>query len=294
MRVLITGAAGLVASHFARRLSPDHVVMALSHSDLDISDGNKVARTVADFQPNLLINGAVTQVDEAEDNPAKAWAVNVEGPQILSQAVNRLGAEMIHFGTQYVFAGEPVGRQPYTLEDEARPVNHYGRTKLAGEKGVRSACARSYIIRASWIYGSGKNSFLCTAYEDLKSAKTVRAIDDIWSSTTYVEDLIDRCLEILKRQSYGTYHVVNDGVCTYYEFALEAGNLLGLSRGRTDALIQITHERDMKRAASRPRYTPLRCLLSEALGLPPMRHWKAALAAYARASRKVQGPASRV
>jgi dTDP-4-dehydrorhamnose reductase len=109
-----------------------------------------------------------------------------------------------------------------------------------------------------------------------------------------VEDLIDRCLEILKRQSYGTYHVVNDGVCTYYEVALEAGNLLGLSRGQTDALVQITHERDMQRAAARPRYTPLRCLLSEELGLPPMRHWKAALAAYAQEQHELRGPASRV
>jgi dTDP-4-dehydrorhamnose reductase len=234
------------------------------------------------------------QVDEAEENPARARAANVDGPQILARAANQLGAEIMHFGTQYVFAGEPLGRQPYTVEDEARPVNNYGRTKLAGEEAVRSACARSYIIRTSWIYGSGKNSFLSTVYEDLKAGKTVRAIDDIWSSTTYVEDLIDRSMEIRRRQAYGTYHVVNGGVCSYYEFALEAGNLLGLNRGQTDALIRVTHERDMKRAAARPRYTPLRCLRSEELGLPPMRHWKAALAAYAHESRRVQGPAASV
>jgi dTDP-4-dehydrorhamnose reductase len=282
MRVLITGAAGLVARHFVLRLSRDHEVLALSHADLDISDENTVAAAVADFHPELLINGAVTQVDEAEDNPGNAWAVNVAGPQILAQAANRSGAEMIHFGTQYVFAGEPIGRVPYTMEDEARPINQYGRSKLAGEKSVRAACPRSYIIRTSWVYGKGKNSFLCTVHDDLKSAQPVRAIDDIWSSTTYVEDLIDRCLEILRHRSYGTYHVVNDGVCSYYEFALEAGKLAGLSRGQIDELIEMTHERDMKRAAARPRYTPLRCLLSEKLGLPLLRHWRAALAAYAR------------
>jgi dTDP-4-dehydrorhamnose reductase len=99
-----------------------------------------------------------------------------------------------------------------------------------------------------------------------------------------IGDLIERCLEILNRRRYGTYHVVNDGICTYYEFALEAGRLAGLTRARIDALIEITHERDMKRAAARPRYTPLRCLLSEELGLPPLRDWKAALAAYVKAS----------
>ena len=284
MKVLITGGAGLVASHFARRFARDHEVLALTHRELDIADGESVHRRVADFHPDLIINGAVIQVDEADEKPAKAQAVNEDGPRFLAEAANRSGAEIIHFSTQYAFEGEPVGRSPYTIEDEARPVNYYGRTKLAGEDGVRNACARSYIIRTSWVYGSGKNSFLCTVHDDLRTGKPVRAIDDIWSSTTYVEDLIERCLEILNRRRYGTYHVVNDGICTYYEFALEAGRLAGVTRARIDALIEITHERDMNRAVARPRYTPLRCLLSEELGLPPLRDWKAALAAYVKAS----------
>jgi dTDP-4-dehydrorhamnose reductase len=286
MRVLITGAAGLVASHFARRLAREHEVLALTHRELDIADGESVHRRVADFHPDLIINGAAIQVDEAEERPATARAVNADGPRILAQAANWVGAEMIHFGTQYAFEGEPVGRSPYTIADEARPVNYYGRSKLAGEDGVLNACARSFIIRTAWVYGRGKNSFLCNVHEDLRTGKRVRAIDDIWSSTTYVEDLIDRCLEILRRRRYGTYHVVNDGVCTYHEFAIEAGDLVALSRGQIDALIEITHERDMKRAAARPRYTPLRCLVSEELALPPMRGWREALAAYVGAQKE--------
>ncbi|HWH77804.1 MAG TPA: sugar nucleotide-binding protein, partial [Candidatus Binatus sp.] len=96
----------------------------------------------------------------------------------------------------------------------------------------------------------------------------------------YVSDLIDRTLAILGKGRYGTYHVVNRGVCSYYEFALEAGNLLGLTVVQLDSLIEIAHERDMKRIARRPRYTPLRCLLSEQLGLPPLRDWREALAEY--------------
>jgi dTDP-4-dehydrorhamnose reductase len=171
---------------------------------------------------------------------------------------------------------------PYTIKDEPKPVNVYGKTKVAGEAAVREACARSYIIRTSWVYGSGKNSFLCTVHDDLRVDKKVRAIDDIWSSTTYVADLIDRVMEIHAAGRYGTYHVVNEGICSYYEFAIEAGRLLGLSRERIDSTIEITHERDMKRIAARPRYTPLRCLLSEELGLPPMRDWREALAAYVK------------
>ena len=280
MKILITGAAGLVGSHLARSLRREHEVLALTHGDLDITDRGAVRRYVATAEPVLIVNCAVLQVDESEQDPTRAQAVNANGPGFLAEAATEVGAEMIHFGTQYAFDGEPVGRLPYTFHDEPRPVNHYGRTKVAGEAAVRAACARSFIVRTSWVYGSGRTSFLCTVANDLKAGKKVRAIDDIWSSTTYVDDLIERVMAIRAAGRYGTYHVVNEGVCSYYEFALEAGRLLGLARDRIDSLIEITHERDMKRVAPRPRYTPLRCLLSEEIGLAPMRDWRAALAEY--------------
>ncbi len=282
MKTLIAGAAGLVGSHVARRLAREHEVLALRHGDLDITDRAAVRRCLLHEKPALIFNCAVLQVDDSEQQPAKAEAVNVDGPRCLAEAANDIGAEIVHFSTQYAFAGEPVGRLPYTFHDEPRPVNNYGRTKVAGEAAVRAACARSFIVRTSWVYGSGKKSFLCTVHNDLKAGKKVHAIDDIWSSTTYVADLIERVMAIRATGKYGTYHVVNDGICSYYEFALEAGQVLGLTRGQIDLLVEITHERDMKRVAARPRYTPLRCLLSEQLGLPPMRDWRAALAEYVR------------
>ena len=197
MKILVTGAAGLVGSHLARALARDHDVLALKRSDLDISDRDAVNRYVSAVKPSLIVNCAVIQVDESEQNPPKAQAVNVEGPRFLAAAASRLDAEIIHFSTQYAFDGEPVGRPPYTIDDEPRPVNVYGSTKVASEEAVRDACARSYIIRTSWVYGSGKNSFLCTVHNDLRAGKRVRAIVDIWSSTTYVEDLIQRMLQIL-------------------------------------------------------------------------------------------------
>jgi dTDP-4-dehydrorhamnose reductase len=282
VRILVTGAAGLVGSHVARALTRDHDILALKHGDLDITDRDAVNRCVLSVKPSLIVNCAVIQVDESEQNPAKAHAVNVEGPRFLAAAASRLDAEIIHFSTQYAFDGEPVRRPLYTIKDEPRPVNEYGRTKVASEKAVRDACGRSYIIRTSWVYGSGKNSFLCTVHNNLRAGKRVRAIVDIWSSTTYVEDLINRMLQILGRRRYGTYHIVNAGVCSYYEFALEAGRLVGLSREQLAPLIEVVKEADMQRAAVRPRYTPVRCLLSEELGLPAMRDWRAALADYVR------------
>ena len=280
MKILITGAAGLVGSHLARCLAREHEVLALKHSDLDITDARAVCDRIAEEKPAVIMNCAVIQVDESEQDPAKAQRVNLDGPHHLATAANEIGAEMIHFSTQYAFAGEPVGRAPYTIDDETRPVNNYGKSKIAGERAVRGACARSYIIRTSWVYGAGKNSFLCVVHSDLRAGRKVRAIDDIWSSTTYVKDLTERVMLIRGTGRYGTYHVVNEGACSYYEFALEAGGLQGLSNAQLESLIEITHERDMKRIAARPRYTPMRCLLSEQIGLPPMRNWRAALSEY--------------
>jgi dTDP-4-dehydrorhamnose reductase len=282
VKILIAGAAGLVGSHLAARLARDHDVLALKHDDLDITDRDAVDRCVSAVKPSLIVNCAVIQVDESEQNPTKAQAVNVEGPRFLAAAASRLNAEIIQFSTQYAFDGETVGRPPYTIKDEPRPVNVYGRTKVASEQSVRDACGRSYIIRTSWVYGSGKNSFLCTVHRDLRAGKPVRAIVDIWSSTTYVEDLIERMLQTLTTRRYGIYHIVNEGVCSYYEFALEAGRLVGLGREQLDALIETVKEADMQRAAVRPRYTPMRCLRSEELGLPPMRDWRTALADYVK------------
>lgn len=264
-------------------LAAEHEVNAYGHADLDITDRVAVRRAVTDLRPDVIYNCAVLQVDDCERDPAKAEAVNVRGPRHLAEAASIIGAQIVQFSTQYAFAGEPVGRAPYTIEDEPQPANVYGRSKVAGEQAVRNMCERSYIVRTSWVYGSGKKSFLCTIADDLKSGRKVQAIDDIWSSTTYVEDLIKRTLEIVRAQRSGTYHIVNEGTCTYYEFALEAGRLAGLRRDHIDPLIEITHERDMKRIAARPRYTPMRCLLSEELGLAPMRAWRAALASYVRA-----------
>lgn len=284
MKILVAGAAGLVGGHIARRLAAKHETLALAHGALDITDRDAVMRCVSQVKPTLIVNAAVTQVDESEQNPLRAEAVNVEGPRFLAQAASRVGAEIVHFSTQYAFAGEPPGRGPYTIEDEPRPVNVYGKSKVRGEQAVMEACARSYVIRTSWVYGSGKSSFLCAVHTDLRARRRVRAIVDIWSSTTYVHDLIDRLMQILVKQHHGIYHVVNEGVCSYYEFALEAGRLAGLKQEETELLIEKVSQSEMTRPAARPRYTPMRCLLSEKLGLDPMRHWRAALADYVLSS----------
>jgi dTDP-4-dehydrorhamnose reductase len=286
LKVTITGAGGLVGSRLAARLRERHEVLALGRGDLDITDRDAVFRRVASDAPGLIVNCAVLGVDECERDARAARASNVDGPRALAEAAEAAGAEFVHFSSNYVFGGEEEGRAPYTSADEPRPSNVYGRTKLEGERAVRAAAPRSYVVRTSWVYGPGKDSFLSTAHAKLKAGVTVRAITDTWASTTYVEDLAGRLEEILEGRAYGTYHVVNGGVCSYEEFALEAARLVGLSEDEASRLIERVREEEMGREAARPRYTPMRCLLSEELGLRPLRHWRQALAAYVGAGER--------
>jgi dTDP-4-dehydrorhamnose reductase len=277
MKIMITGAAGFVGTSSAQSFSKQHEVFAFSRMDLDLTDRKAVREMIREKQPDLIINCAVIAVDVCENEPSLAEAVNVDAPQALAEGAAEIGAEIIHFSTNYVFDGNRDSGA-YTQKDPAEPINIYGKTKLEGERRVQAACERSYILRTSWVFGPLGKNFLTTGLRNLKNRVPVRAAADIFASATYIEDLLRRMEEILARRQYGVYHTVNEGTCSHHETAMEAARLLGLTEEEAAALITPIRETEMKRAAARPRYTPMQCLLSEELGLPPMRSWKAALA----------------
>ena len=278
MKVVITGAGGLVGGCLARRLARAHEVLAPRRVELDVTDAGAVARFIEAERPRLVVNCAVLGVDECERDPAAARAVNADATRSLAAAAASVRAEFLHFSTNYVFDGER--REPYDERDEPRPLNVYGRTKEEGERAAFEADPRSYVVRTSWVFGAGKESFLSTAHRELAAGRGVRAIGDTWASVTFVEDLVSRVEEIVGANRHGLYHVVNGGVCTYEDFAREAARLAGLDEEEAARLVETVTESEVRRPAARPRYTPLRCLASDELGLPPLRHWREALAAY--------------
>jgi dTDP-4-dehydrorhamnose reductase len=283
MKIIITGARGLVGTELKRRFAGGHEVLALGRDGLDVTDAVAVARLMERERPGLVVNCAVLGVDECEREPLKARALNVGAPAALAASAHAAGAEFLHFGTNYVFDGREHGRAPYTVEDEPRPLNVYGRTKLEGELAAAEVCPRTYVVRTSWVFGPGKATFLGTAHRELRAGRSVRAIKDTWASATYVADLAARVAEIVGRGRHGTYHVVNEGACSYYEFALEAARLVGLDEETTARLVAPVGEDEKRREAERPRYTPMKCLLSGLVGLKPLRGWREALAEYVAA-----------
>lgn len=286
MRIAVIGSAGLVGAEVARRFSGSHDVLAWKHGELDIRDGPAVGAALAASRPDLVVNCAALGVDASESDPALAFEVNAAGPGHLATAARAIGAELVHFSSNYVFGGRPPRGAAYTIEDDPAPVNVYGRTKLEGERRVNERNPASFVVRTSWVFGSGKESFLGSAHRNLVAGRRIRAIRDVRASATYVRDLAERLEEIVALRRYGTYHVVNAGSCSYEEFAREAARLAGKTAAETADLIESVTEEEMRRGAPRPRETPMRCLLSERLGLSPMRHRREALAAYVRESAR--------
>lgn len=258
MRVVVTGASGLVGRAAVRRFGAH----GLTHRDLDITDAAAVELAMRGV--DLVINCAVAGVDECEDDPPLARAVNVDGPASLA----RVAKSIVHFSSNYVFEGDE--EKLYSIDDDARPVNEYGRTKLAGEREVMRLNRRAFVVRSSWIFGPGKNSFISTVHAKLGNGERVRAVGDVWASTTYVEDLIEAVAQIVDRRAFGLHHVVNAGVCSNETFAREAARIVGAD----PSLIETASSRETHRAP-RPRYTPMRATM-------PLRDWRDALADYIR------------
>ncbi len=280
MKVAIIGAGGLVGKEFTRHFSNGHEVLPLAHKDLDVTDAQAVKRLILDERPALIINCSVLGVDACELDPQSAWAVNAAGAGHLANAAAAIDADILQLSTNYVFDGQGASKSFSTVEDVPNPINVYGQTKLAGERAVKTASRRCFIVRTSWVFGAGKENFFSAAHRNLYAGNKIRAIKDVWASSTYARDLVLRSIEILSLRHYATYHVVNSNYCSYYDFALEAGRVLKIADSELTRLIEPVNLSALQLIANRPRYTPMRCIVSEEIGLAPLRDWRSALAEY--------------
>lgn len=277
MKILVTGAGGLVGSHCVSLLAARHSLVGRAHRELDICDFDAVRSCLERTEPDAVINCAMAPVDACEREPERARAVNVDGPAVLAEACAARRIQLVHFSSNYVFAGMEQGRAAYTVHDEPAPLNEYGRSKLAGERAVRERLAAYHIVRISWVYGPVHANFLGAIHRELRARRPVRAIADAWANTTYAPDLIERVDELLQRRCYGVHHVVSDGICSREDFAREAARLVGLSAAEATTLIELVSESGAGQQAPRPRWSPLASSTTAATPMPPLRHWREAL-----------------
>jgi dTDP-4-dehydrorhamnose reductase len=275
---MITGAGGLLGRSMLTRLTDSGWrVVALQHAELDITDEEGVRDAIEGIRPDVLINCAATaDVDRCEDDPAWAYAVNATGPRFLAGACRKVGAEIVHVSTDYVFDGSKQGF--YTQEDEPNSPSVYGKSKLAGEHAVREEAERFYIVRTSWLFGAGGKNFGSRVIEYARKGGPLKGVVDQTSIPTYAPDLAGRIEEIIDLRAHALYQVTSTGPTTWFEFSREALDLAGLSGVQIEPITRA----DLNQRAQRPHNSAMRCLVSEKLGLAPLRHWKDALAEFVR------------
>jgi dTDP-4-dehydrorhamnose reductase len=275
LKILITGAGGLVGRALSEHCRTEgDEVFAYDHQSLDIADPEKVDRIVAAQHPDAVINCAAwTSVDACEGDPEKTRLVNSLGPENLARASRAVDAVFVTISTDYVFDGTK-NEGFYTQRDNPRPINVYGHFKLDGERRVQAEHARSIVVRAGYIFGLGGKNFLSTVVSRTRAGEKLMAINDCFGTPTYGRDLAARLRELAIGDLPGVYHVVNSGEGASFEtFAREA---LAVANHPIDA-IEIVSMDSLSRPAPRPRNTRLKCLLSPAVGLAPLRPWQEAL-----------------
>jgi dTDP-4-dehydrorhamnose reductase len=284
-RVLLIGANGQLGSDL-RALLPAERLVPLTHAELDVTDAAGVRATLAAQRPDVVLNtAAFHRVDDIEDDPTRAFAVNVHGARNLALACRAAGCALMHISTDYVFDGRK--RTPYVESDAANPANGYGISKLAGELYVRAILPQHYVVRTSGLYGvagaSGKGgNFVELMLRLAREGRDVKVVDDQTLTPTYTADLAVQLAALLDTEDYGLYHATAQGACTWYEFA---ERIYALSGTRPKSLARQTTAQSGARA-TRPAYSVLANAALRALGLDRMRHWEEALAAYLDARRE--------
>lgn len=280
MRVLITGAAGMVGRALAEhcRASGDEV-FALDREGLDITDERGARETFSRLRPDTVINSAAwTKVDDCELDPQRAFLVNSQGVEALATAARLVGASFVQISTDYVFDGRKK-EGFYTQHDDPHPLSAYGASKLEGERRAQAASARTSVVRTGWIYGAGGTNFLSTVIDIARGGERLNAVCDLYGTPTYVPDLVVRLREIAALDLPGIYHVANSGEGTSFEgFARAALADAGLD----DSLVAPVTDASLDRRAPRPRNSRMKCLVSEAIGLAPLRDWREALRDFAK------------
>lgn len=274
MKVAVTGAGGLLGRAVKTHCtSQGDEVHAFDHHVLDITDASAVNSQLGDLKPDVVFNCAAwTDVDGCESDPNRAERANALGPQQLASTCREIDALLITVSTDYVFDGTKDGF--YTQRDHPNPISVYGRSKLEGERRAQAAYARTIVVRSGYIFGVGGNNFLSTFLDRAHRGEPLKAISDMTGTPTYAPDLAARLRELALLDLPGIYQVVNSGEGVSFEtFARTAL----ADDGMDPAIVQSTTLAELNRPAPRPRNSRLRCLLSEAIGLTPLRGWQAAL-----------------
>lgn len=219
MKILITGANGMLAKSVKKRLEKGNELICTDVADLDITNEEDVLKKVSEIKPEYIINcAAYTAVDKAETAGEIVEKINADGPRNLAKAAKENNSVLVHISTDYVFGGELDVEKDYKEDDPKAPVTAYGITKLHGEEQIENNTDKYYIFRTAWLYGDG-NNFVRTMLKLGETKDEISVVNDQHGSPTYAEDLANIIAEAIEKKiPYGIYHATNEGYTTWYDF----------------------------------------------------------------------------
>ncbi len=280
MKILITGANGMLAKSVRNRLEKGNELICTDVEDLDITNLDAVLEFVAKTKPDYIINcAAFTAVDKAEEAGEIVERINADGPMNLAKAAKENDSILVHISTDYVFGGNLDLEKDYKEDDEKNPVTAYGITKLHGEERIKENTDKYYIFRTAWLYGDG-NNFVRTMLKLGEAKDEISVVADQHGSPTYAEDLANIIGEAIEKKiPYGIYHATNQGYTTWFDFTKAifeyAGIICTVNPVTTEQYIEM-----MKiTQAKRPKNSKLskEKLLSQGITVP---QWEDALKRY--------------
>jgi dTDP-4-dehydrorhamnose reductase len=283
-RVVIVGANGQLGSELVRAFAEDGrwAAVAVVHEEVEIADPASVRAMFAHHRPSLVVNTAAYHVAEAAGAELDFFRVNALGVKLLAEAARADDIPLVHFSTDYVFGDG--GTRPYHEGDTPSPLNVYGISKLAGEHVLRATHSRHYVVRVCGLYGrtgcraKGGVNFVETVLRQADTGSPMRVVNDQIVSQTYAVDVARALPELVARASYGVYHMVNPGACSWYEFAVQILELAG-QRARLE-LEPVSSASYYSSVVRRPPYSALENRALRAAGLPDLRPRTSAVAAY--------------
>lgn len=228
MKILVTGVNGQLGYDVVRELKKrGHEPIGVDIEEMDITRKAEVEKVWEKVQPDGVIHcAAYTAVDRAEDEEELCREVNAAGTRNIAEVCKKNHGVMMYISTDYVFSGE--GEKPWRPEDEKNPVSVYGLTKLEGEQAVTSLLDEYFIVRISWVFGENGKNFVDTMLRLGKEKEAVSVVCDQIGSPTYTYDLARLLVDMMETKAYGIYHASNEGVCSWYEFAVEIFKWAGM------------------------------------------------------------------
>jgi len=281
MKIAVVGANGQLGRDVCAVLERrGHAISRLTHHDIEIRDMEQARNVLTALKPDCVVNtAAMLQVDQAEDEPELAFAINAMGVRNLARIAAEANFVLVEFGTDYVFDGEKG--TPYLESDAPRPLSVYAASKLAGEDFVRALAPKHFVVRVCGIYGTapcrGKKgeNFVLTMLRLARERDALHVVEDEVMTPTFTVDIAEQLGDLLTTDAYGLYHMTAGGACSWYEFAARIFAIAGV-----DAPLRATTRKKFPTKAMRPRYSVLDNAALRTLGIEHMPHWGDGLARY--------------